>query len=88
MYPCFTVGIGLLVTVGCVDVVGRRLVLVGELGVVLRQSDEGVSRLRPLLGHLEQVGGALVALQGLILLVLPPVLRHDDRTLYRLTEIC
>ena len=51
--------------------------LVTELGVVLGQSDEGVSRLRPLLGHLEEVGGALVALQGLILLVLPPVLSQD-----------
>ena len=69
-----TIRIGLLVTVGGIDVVGRGLVLVSELGVVLGQGDEGVTRLRPLLGHLEQVGGPLVALQGLILLVLPPVI--------------
>ena len=47
--------------------------------IYLSRGDEGVSRLRPLLGHLEEVGGALVAPQGLTLLVLPPKEASKER---------
>ena len=45
--------------------------LVAQLDVMLGQGDECVAGLRPLLGHLEEVARAAIALQGLILLGLP-----------------
>lgn len=45
--------------------------LVAQLGVVLGQGHERLSRLVPLLGHLEEIGRAAVAVQGLVLLALP-----------------
>ena len=69
--PGSLVGGVLLVAVGGVHVVGGRVVLVAAVDVHIRDSTEGLARLVPVLGHLEEVGSAPQHLDPVILFTGP-----------------
>ena len=64
-------GVVLLVAVGGVHIVGGRVVLVAAVDVHSRDSAEGLARLVPVLGHLEEVGSAPQHLDPVILFTGP-----------------